>query len=419
MWGSVTLGGGVVRCLLGTLLVAACGDTSASRGVSADFGTLAGPDVPLKAVTDEVFSVGGVDAAEWEAFTLITDIDFDQAGNLLLMDVAQNRVVVVGPQGEFLGIDAMAVLSDGSLVVRDGRKQAFLLFNENGEFVEQFVDNSMGTVTGLPLGDSRALVSIGRTDPAFLFALPDGRLLTRGAARPQLQNDSGLGGEGTSVRPLEAHVLGEGAEVLYGAWGPSPVGGSASAFAPQFATRLFDPRLWVEVLSDGRIAVADSVDYRIKLVSPDGSILGTIERPIRPVLVTPEIREAEQRRRAEGPGLRVVVTGGAVEEEQSEVVAGFREAMVSQLSFAEEIPVIAGLSVDSEDRIWVARSRTGGPSGGPVDVVTPEGGYVGTLPGNDVRIPRAFGPGGLMAYVETDEMDVPVVRVIRLRALER
>ncbi len=31
----------------------------------------------------------------------------------------------------------------------------------------------------------------------------------------------------------------------------------------------------------------------------------------------------------------------------------------------------------------------------------------------------AFGPDGLMAYIETDEMDVPGVRVTRLVSLER
>ena len=427
------IGGGVVRCLLGAWLVAACGDPSASRG-AADVGTLAGPDVPLRAVTDEVFTLGGAAASEWDAFTRISDVDFDHGGNLLLMDPAQNRVVVFGPQGEFLrnvsragegpgeflGIDAMAVLGDGSLVVRDGRKQAFLLFNESGEFIEQFADHATRTVMGQPFpsGDSEFLMLGEKADPSFLLALPDGRLLTRGTPRPQRPNDSGSGGGGTSVRPLETHMLGEVGEVLYDAWGPSPVPGGASSLLPQSATRAFEARLWVDVLRDGRIAVADSVDYRITLVSPGGSVHRTIERPIRPERVTPEIEEAERRRRTEGSGVRVEFVG-AIPAEHSAFVEGLREAFVSQLSFADEIPVIAGLAVDSEDRIWVARSRLGEQSTGLIDIVTPEGGYLGTLPGDDVGIPRAFGPEGLMAYVESDEMDVPVVRVIRLRALER
>ena len=39
---------------------------------------------------------------------------------------------------------------------------------------------------------------------------------------------------------------------------------------------------------------------------------------------------------------------------------------------------------------------------------------MGTLPADGIQVPDAFGPDGLMAYVETGELDVPVVRVIRL-----
>ena len=51
---------------------------------------------------------------------------------------------------------------------------------------------------------------------------------------------------------------------------------------------------------------------------------------------------------------------------------------------------------------------------GPIDVITPEGEYLGTLP--DSRMPNAFGPDGLVAYVEVDELDVPTVVVKRLPA---
>ena len=53
-----------------------------------------------------------------------------------------------------------------------------------------------------------------------------------------------------------------------------------------------------------------------------------------------------------------------------------------------------------------------------IDVWSPDGRYVGTLPPDGLRTPDAFGPDGLMAYVELDEMEVPTVRVVRLVALE-
>ncbi len=87
-------------------------------------------------------------------------------------------------------------------------------------------------------------------------------------------------------------------------------------------------------------------------------------------------------------------------------------------TFADELPVLYDLEVDWEDRIWLERWGPTGDDDGPTDVVTPDGDYIGTLPPDGLRIPDAFGPGGLLAYIETDEMDVQTVRVIRLVALE-
>ena len=50
----------------------------------------------------------------------------------------------------------------------------------------------------------------------------------------------------------------------------------------------------------------------------------------------------------------------------------------------------------------------------PIDVVTADGRYVGTFPAGATRMPVAFGPGGLAAFVEFDELDVPTVIVRRL-----
>ena len=87
-------------------------------------------------------------------------------------------------------------------------------------------------------------------------------------------------------------------------------------------------------------------------------------------------------------------------------------------TFADEVPVLYSVKVDWEDRIWVARRGPTGDDDGPTDIVTPDGDYIGTLPPEWLRTPDAFGPGGLMAYIESDDLDVPTVRVVRLIALE-
>ena len=85
----------------------------------------------------------------------------------------------------------------------------------------------------------------------------------------------------------------------------------------------------------------------------------------------------------------------------------------------DEAPVIRDMAVDRADRLWIARTGADGLGDGPVDIVAMDGGYVGTLETNTLPIPDAFGPDGLMAYVESDELGVQSVRVIRLVSLDR
>jgi hypothetical protein len=87
------------------------------------------------------------------------------------------------------------------------------------------------------------------------------------------------------------------------------------------------------------------------------------------------------------------------------------------LLFADAIPVIAGLGVDWDNRIWVERSARPGEDG-PIDVVDAEQRYYGSIPADGPRLPAAFGPNGLVAYIERDELDVPSVRVMRFRINE-
>ena len=51
---------------------------------------------------------------------------------------------------------------------------------------------------------------------------------------------------------------------------------------------------------------------------------------------------------------------------------------------------------------------------GAIDIVTTDARYLGTIPPGDLRIPDAFGPDGLMAYVDTHDVGYPIVRVVQL-----
>lgn len=56
---------------------------------------------------------------------------------------------------------------------------------------------------------------------------------------------------------------------------------------------------------------------------------------------------------------------------------------------------------------------------GWIDVLTPRGDYVGTFSLEETPMPGAFGPGGLVAFVETDEFGVPTIIVKRLPVVVR
>ena len=174
----------------------------------------------------------------------------------------------------------------------------------------------------------------------------------------------------------------------------------------RYGRRLFEPALRISVLTDGRLAVTDSIGYRVKLVGLDGGLAGSIERPIAPLPIDDAVMEVERERyRKEAEALESIVAP----DETFQVVP---------LTFTDDIPVLWDLKADWDDRIWIERRAPTGRDGGPIDIVTPEGGYVGTLAPDGLRTPDAFGPDGLMAYVESDDLGVETVRVVRLVALE-
>ena len=139
--------------------------------------------------------------------------------------------------------------------------------------------------------------------------------------------------------------------------------------------------------------------------------------------------------------------GGDEDDQIAEAIASTFEQVfeiqrraIEEMRFYPEIPLVDGLRTTWTGTLWVHRTpKDGYPSEAadnssllqeaasslsgqgsgeeesrPIDVVTLDGRYVGTFPGPKAVMPRAFGPGGLVAYVELDQFDVPVVIVKRL-----
>ncbi len=63
---------------------------------------------------------------------------------------------------------------------------------------------------------------------------------------------------------------------------------------------------------------------------------------------------------------------------------------------------------------WVQRRGDEPLSDGPIDILSPEGEYVGTYRTGATEMPDAFGPDGRAAFIELDDFDVASVVVRRL-----
>lgn len=119
---------------------------------------------------------------------------------------------------------------------------------------------------------------------------------------------------------------------------------------------------------------------------------------------------------AAGPEARAMVES---------MLAGMR-GWVEGARFMPDVPVVRNVRTTWDGTIWVLRrgpdpvgealslSGTGESEAGPIDVLRVEGQYIGTFAPEETALPGAFGPDGLVAFVETDEYDVATIVVKRL-----
>ena len=392
----------------------------------------AGADRPLDWEPVELFSVGGFVAPDWATFGEIGSVGFDGEGNLYVFDDQVAEITVVSPEGELvrkfgrrgdgpgeIGRPlAMTVFPDGRVAISDLGKRGLVLFDSRGEWLGNVVLD-MAT-EGLPGPD--------------MMAHPEGWVVS---GQP-LRIFTGEGGDGLvgpeerDTRPVFVYPTREGSAAfeLVGAWdppeppqddGPTMEAGSdgnrvSFRMAPLQA---FEPGLHLAVLADGRTAVVDSTAYRIRVVDLSGALADEWGRPLSPIPVTDRIRGLERDRRlaelgGDGPGrIRIVGGGGGISFDQAQVQQAMRDR-IEGMTFYPEIPVVVGLAADRDGRLWVERSGALPGDEGPVDLLDDDGTYLGSLPPGMLGIPDAFGPGGRVAVLETDDLDVVTIRVLQL-----
>ncbi|MXW68116.1 MAG: hypothetical protein F4Z72_14105 [Gemmatimonadales bacterium] len=400
---------------------------------------------------EEVYRVGVLDGESWEMFAEVGRVAFDAEGNLYVFDgtagptsfggmtlmrPGEVRVLVFdaagrfvrefgssgGGPGEFNQPMGYAVLRDGTVVVSDVGHRAYQLFDASGEFQRMVRAGDGPDAVSIPAHDIRA-------DPR------GGAVFDAGTAGVTVRGlGSGVPTPPTSRPVLRVGLEGEvaSADTVAKGWLPpqTDLDDLASNDVPaqlRDALRgmtlptVFEPRLLVGILPDGGVVHSDSSAYALKVTPPGAREVGRIiRRPFRPEPVTPEIRsEREERtaaaRRALGgaaSGLRIIEFRGRREGNNPRPTASFE----LEERYYHEVPVLRGLATTWEGRIWVQRRGEEPESDGPIDVLTAEGEYVGTYTGGATEMPDAFGPGGLAAFIERDELDVARVVVRRLPA---
>ena len=406
---------------------------------------LGAQDVPLAWEFPEVWRAGGLDAPLWAQFTQRGEVAFDGSGNLYVVDGEALHIVKVGPDGslittigrggqgpgEFGLIFDVIVWPDGSFAVNDGLRNGLQLFNADGGFERVVRWRPATGQMDLPSNMLRTMRP--GPHPGILYA--QGTDATVGRAFGALAEL--LGSEPEEERADE-HMIEEldlagdlvAGEAVLEAWRPPRPGSPNAEIEPDdlimsmmrtvAEAPVFEPELVWDVLPGGAIAYADSSTYTVRIVR-NGAVLNTLTRPIDPQPVTRAI-EAGAREEALLAADSVLagedpeIQGFDMAAMQRQARAAMRES-IENMTFYPEIPVIAEIRTTPDGFVWVRRQDPVTEDyDGLIDVFDPEGSYVGTFPRDGLRMPRAFGPDGLVAYWETDDMDIPSIVVYRLPA---
>ena len=399
-------------------------------------------DHHLPPTFEDVFRVGVLDGEPWEMFATIPKVGFDAGGNLFIFDRAPGRssadlrVVIFdsagafvrefgsvgdGP-GEFREPRSYAVFRDGKVVVGDIGHKAYQLFDPTGEFLRMVRMDR--TETSRRVSDdvvvTLQIVRAIQADPR------GGAVYTLEVA--ETTDSTEWRGLAPGFRTIALHRLdGEDVETTTAvrAWHPPPVEAESSVnvtgpddvadLIPRELRRtldmgasafrnppIFEPTVRMAILPDGGIVYSDSTAYALKITGPGGGpAVRTITRPFQPQPVTPRIEEEYRRKRED-------------RDSQQDAPASRISFALQQESFYPVIPVIRRVHATWGGRIWVMRQGEELLEDGPIDVLSADGEYLGTYRAGATKMPNAFGPDGLIAFVELDEYDVASVVVRRV-----
>lgn len=413
-------------CASATIAVAA-GRASAQQVIE-----LPAEDRSLAADFPEVYRVGD-GYSDWDLFSRVASLGFDSLGNLHVGDLNGDEleVVVVDPDGElvvrfgrqgegpgeFRDASEAFALPDGRTLVPDDGHFAYHVFGPDGTL------DRMVRYPGVRPGHNAPLVETPGSYPRMrLVDRWRGDLLLRVAHVWDMQRDpeTGTGSFRIVDGPrtiLRLELDGEEASESEIARAAKPYEDAEFHFGP---------------LPGGAVAFSDTSAYAVKIVGPATDRLLVRAFPVRPYAenigaLRNYFKDGFRRAAESRDGAEMVAWAGGIDR----LLGMIDDGPVPP----GDIHQIEALKTTWDGLIWVGRTPDDGfpdydflgmvlgalspvQSGprprrpGLVDVIAPDGRYIGTFA--DTPMPAAFGPDGLVAYLEVDELDVPTVVVRRL-----
>lgn len=375
-------------------------------------------DRPINMTLESMYEVGAFGGADWENFGEVTGLAFGPDGNLYVLDGMSFRVVVISPAGdlvrtfgrqgqgpgEFQMPGGITVLEDGTVAVYDRAVRNFTFLEPDGTYIRS-VPTSM-------LEDG---ISMGRLAAGGGVTVSEFRGLDVDTGTPETDPKNGdklfireIGNSG--VGAVRAAMTRPGNRATFTST-PNEQNISIGGGEPAFA-----PRIDWELLPDGRLAWIDQAAYSVNVGGPGGTEV-VFTRPIQPRVTTARDQTAEKDRRltaleATGAGAPLMIEmENGVRRSRRDTEMGRR--MIEALEFADVIPTIEAIAVDQMGRIWAHRTGAAVGESGPVDLIDPSRGYLGSFELD--ALPSAVSAQGYAAFIEFGEFGVQTVRVAQIR----
>jgi 6-bladed beta-propeller len=374
----------------------------------------------------DLFSIGAAEGESWEMLAGVERVAFDRSDNLYVLDSGNHRVLVFdrggrfiraigkkgdGP-GEFQIPRGLAVLANGDLAVLDVGHSNVSIFAPNGTFRHT---SAWAPEWGLPTM---------RIEPH-----PAGGVVA--FLRPALDLNAMRSGEQPARNQFFARLALDargGAERLFEISDPTRVqsassgggGGERRVQMRMMGPPEFSPiPLW-GVLPGGGSALAHNTLYTVKIQDAAGRTVRFLQRPVAVRRPTERDKErARQRFREQlqsGRGMVTITRGGSGGRGGAPGLSRQQiEERVGEMQFADTVRALQGLTIAPSGKLWIERTPQNIGDPGPIDLVTPQGQYLGTL--NGQQRPVAISASGRAAYIERDEeLDVDRVVVRQLPA---